>query len=122
MQQKKAIMSKSLMIGATETASRRVKSWLDLARKVTEDSDKAARLERQECKGCFYSSRMGGAAMTSRDCMCCDKSQLFGSTNTDVLCQPCAVAESLCKHCGGDLELRTQRRKWPAAYQSETPG
>jgi len=45
--------------------------------------------------------------------MCCGKDQLYGNTRTDALCLECAQETMLCKHCGGDRELRTERRDWP---------
>jgi hypothetical protein len=113
MEQRPAIMSKSMMISATERSKQQVQRWIDLAKRVEQDVDKPKRLERHECKACFYSQRVGGAAITSRKCMCCDTSQTYGSTNTDVLCVKCAKEHALCKHCGGDLELRERRRNWP---------
>lgn len=113
MEQRPQAMSKSHMIGATERAKQRVKSWLDLAAEVQADARKTARLAALECKACFYASRIGGAAMTCRACMSCGSREVYGSTNTDVLCAPCATAGDLCKHCGGDRELRSRRKTWP---------
>jgi ribosomal protein S27E len=116
MEQRPIALNKGNMIGASERAKARVKSWMQLADDVIEDTEKSERLNRHECKACFYSSRIGGAAMTYRPCMSCGTSVLYGSTNTDVLCMDCAKQHSLCKHCGGDLEMRTRRKDWP-----ETP-
>lgn len=115
MQQRPAIMSKNTMVGATERAKSRVAEWVRLAEDVINDTRRAERKTRHECKACFYSSRIGGAAMTTRPCMCCGADQLHGSTSTDVLCANCAKEHSLCKHCGGDLELRPRRKTWPVA-------
>lgn len=120
MNQRPLLMSKGTLIGATERAKQRVQDWIDLANAATNDTRHAQRIASHECKACFYSSRMGGAAITTRNCMCCSQPQTYGSTNTDVLCLPCAKEGSLCKHCGADLELRTRRRNWPSAY-SDTP-
>lgn len=121
MAQRPMVMSKATMVGATERAQQRIKAWLDLARSVETDARKSERLAQLECKACFYSSRMGGAAMTYRPCMSCGSNELYGSTNTDVLCTPCATAGDLCKHCGGDRELRARRKTWPAAYSDRKP-
>lgn len=120
MEQRPIEMNKGNMIGATERAQRRVKDWLDHAAEVQADARKAERLAALECKACFYASRLGGAAMTYRPCMSCASRELYGSTNTDVLCAPCATAGDLCKHCGGDREMRARRKSWPVAY-SEPP-
>ena len=101
------------MISATELAAQRVKARLELAEEIKADARKPDRLKRHFCKSCFYSSMVGGAAMTNRPCMSCGIDQMYGSTNTDVLCMACASKNSLCKHCGGDLEMRVRRKVWP---------
>ena len=118
MEQLSAAMNKGSMIGATERAKARVKAWCDLAADATNDTRKAERLKRHECKACFYAGRIGGAAITSRKCMSCGSDEIYGSTATDVLCMACAVKHRLCKHCGGDLEMRTRRKEWPAAAKT----
>lgn len=118
-EQRPMAMDVANMSRATEMARLRVKHVLDLAEQISTDARKAERLKRQECKGCFYGSRLGGAAITQRACMCCAQMQSYGSTATDVLCMPCAQKSELCKHCGGDIELRVRRRKWPQAYSAE---
>ena len=115
MEQRPAVMSKSLMVRETERSKSRVESWIKLAEEVSSDAKHDLRVKKCECKACFYASRVGGAAMTERACMCCGAVTLYGSTATDVLCQECAEKHSLCKHCGGDLELRIRRKNWPDA-------
>ena len=119
MNQRPAVMDLGNMIGATERAKRRVDDWLKLAADAEHDTRKGERLAAHRCRACFYSTGMGGAAMTHRPCMCCGADELYGSTNTDVLCLPCAVDGSLCKKCGGDLEMRAQRRAWPTPKATE---
>lgn len=102
-----------LLVSNTNRAKSRVDSALALAQRLTDDSDKTARLGAQLCKACHYFSRMAGAACTAQPCACCASPQMYGSTATDVLCHSCAKEHSLCKHCGGDLEMRVARRKWP---------
>jgi|SRR5699024_7370495 len=113
MEQKPKKMDIVNMIRATEDAKARVKGWLDLAEQVASDTRKAERLSRQECKGCFYASRFGGAAITRRACMSCGEDQMYGSTATDVLCIECAKQHDLCAHCGGDIKMRVRRKQWP---------
>lgn len=116
MEQRPQAMNVGNMIGATERAQQRVKGWIEHAAEVQADARKAERIARLECKACFYTSRIGGAAITYRPCMSCGSRECYASTATDVLCAPCATAGDLCKHCGGDRELRARRRKWPGAY------
>lgn len=75
------------------------------------DEKKKEREAKGECKTCFYmrSSRIGGAAITSKPCDLCGEYMSFGSTNTDRLCLECAVKNKICKRCGGDLHMRTRR-------------
>lgn len=115
MEQRPQVMSNSHMISATERAQQRVRGWLEHAAEVQADGRKAERRARLECVACFYGGRIGGAAMTSRPCMCCGSRELYSSTATDALCRPCATAGDLCKRCGGDREMRVRRRVWPTA-------
>lgn len=119
MQQRPAVMNKANMIAATERAKSRVEEMIDLAAQITSDARKSERSKRQECKSCFYFSRIGGAAMTVRPCMSCGRKEMYGSTATDVLCMTCATKHALCKHCGGDLEMRTRRKHWPTRIVDE---
>lgn len=107
------VMHVGIMITATECAMNRVLAWIALAEEVKMDARKTERLKRQECKSCFYASRIGGSAMTERPCMCCGSVMVYTSTATDVLCPGCAQKHQLCKHCGGDLEMRSRRKDWP---------
>ena len=122
MKQRPIAMNKGNMIGATGRAKARVRSWMELADDVIKDTKKADRLKHHECKACFYSSRIGGAAMTTRPCMSCGSDEMYGSTATDVLCIACATKHELCRHCGGDLEMRTRRKDWPETPNVELSG
>jgi len=101
------------MASASHYSGEHVKVAIELAKKLEADPDKKKRLQAQECKSCFYVlGKLGCAAMTSRECSCCGKDMMFGSTCTDALCLDCAKKHGLCKHCGGDIDMK-QRRKWP---------
>lgn len=119
MNRRPPVMSVGLMLGNTERAKARIAELQKLAQAIESDSDKSARLARQHCKACHYFSRMGGAAITTQPCMSCAKDQTYGSTATDALCRSCAEAGNLCRHCGGDIELRTRRRIWPTALHEQ---
>lgn len=75
------------------------------------DEKKKEREKQGECKTCFYlrSSRIGGAAITTKPCDLCGEYKMYGSTNTDRLCLDCSVKNKICKRCGGDLHMRTRR-------------
>lgn len=101
------------MVSASERACSYVNDLLKTAREIDRDERKDERAEKQECRACFYMSRLGGAAMTSQPCMSCHEDQMYSSTSTDALCKRCAKTHQLCKHCGGDIAMRTRRKEWP---------
>lgn len=114
MEQRKAVMDQRSMAMATHLAKAQCESVINQAENIKGDRYKEARLKSQFCKACFYSSRIGGQAMTTRPCMSCGSPELYSSTATDKLCLACAQEGNLCKRCGGDIDLRERRRKWPA--------
>lgn len=73
---------------------------------IVHDVRPVERREAQECRICFYDSKIGGAAMTNSNCKLCGVEMNFGSTNVDALCMQCAQSHKLCKHCGADVELK----------------
>lgn len=78
---------------------------------LTLDPDRKERIAQQQCVVCWKTSRIGGAACTSRQCGLCDTTLHSGSTNIDVLCHECARRAKLCRHCGADLELKNRRTR-----------
>lgn len=60
--------------------------------------------------------------LTERQCGLCDQRQWFGNTCVDVICENCARTHNLCRHCGGDIEMKERRRKWPQRVSGEVPG
>lgn len=115
MNRKAPDMNSANMLAWTERARSRVHAWIKLSNDVTLDIRRLERLDRSSCKACFYGVRVGGRSMTDQPCMCCGKDELYSSTDTDVLCIQCAEKHSLCKHCGGDLEMCNKRRDWPVS-------
>lgn len=98
---------------ATKNSKRDFEYILSLADKFINDSDRKTRLKKQECKPCFYTTRIAGAAMTNRDCICCGETIMYGSTDTSELCVDCAKKHKLCSHCSGDIDMKVNRRNWP---------
>lgn len=108
------------MVNATCLSAMYVDETLKRVTALQNDSEQEQRLRAHFCKSCFYVlSAIGGAAMTTQPCACCGKDQLYGSTYTDALCLDCAKEHTLCKHCGGDLDMRERRRKWPEKKDSK---
>lgn len=106
----------------TYRTKERMDGLIDLAHKLETDPERDQRLRECLCRMCYYGSRLGGAAIKSEPCMCCGAVQTYGSTNTDALRLTCAQETELCKHCGGDRELRVKRRKWPSAKEKKGGG
>lgn len=93
------------------------KQWLDAMYDrvvmMDEDRDKHVRRAVAECQYCYVpyrANRIGGCAMTEAECGLCGTLLQFGNTCVDVLCLDCAKANQLCKHCGGDVDMKRRRR------------
>lgn len=120
MERKPTRFDKYSMVNASSLAKYYVEEALRRADNIRLDSDMVERLSLQECKACFYvMGRIGGAAVTTQPCACCGVNQSYGSTCTDALCLNCAKEYSLCKHCGGDLDMRERRRSWPTKKEGK---
>jgi hypothetical protein len=114
-------LDKVSMLRATGTAHAAVLDHLDRAARLQRDDQRVERMSRGLCSSCFYLQGWAGcASCTTRPCALCHKDQSYGSTATDVLCLSCACSNSLCKRCGGDIDLRILRRKWPDASESSS--
>jgi len=118
MDRKPAVFTRYQGVWQTTMANERADKAVKLGEAIKYDSGREGRIVACQCKACFYTKavygRMAGAAVTRQPCACCIVLQTYGSTSTDALCMACAREHSLCKHCGGDLEMRAGRRKWPA--------
>lgn len=105
------------MVRASQRSRSLVQSLLETARRIDADEDRDARLKKMLCKACHYPSRLAGQAITCRRCAGCGSEEVYSSTDTCVLCRPCAVQSELCRRCGGDLHMRVRRRVWPNFYR-----
>ena len=118
MKQHKKRIDLNSVYGATAKAKDRTDNVIENARQLTEDPDKAKRKEENQCPACFYVfGRMGGASITHRPCGICEKDMMFGSTCTDSICDECASENGLCKHCGGDIDMKHRRKERPFEKQ-----
>lgn len=113
MRQRRARLDKASIASNSAQAKRRVDHHLKLADKLTNDGERKLRFEVQLCKACYYFSKIGGAAITNRECAGCGQDQTYGSTATDTLCLPCASKYDLCKQCGGDIDMQIRRKSRP---------
>ncbi len=101
------------ILRANNWAKMRIESTLEAAEKYRSDPNREKRKEMAECLVCSEARRIGGCAMTTAICGICGKELLFGNTCVDVLCLDCAKANQLCKHCGGDIDLKDRRKPRP---------
>lgn len=97
------------LLAATARARNSIIQVSELAKAFEEDAHKGIRFLKSECKVCFYTHKIGAQAFTTRECACCGVDQVYGHSATDVLCVECSVKHSLCKHCGGDIDLQLDR-------------
>lgn len=104
-------------VSVTRQTSQNCRHISDLQSRLAdydEDSQKKARLQKALCRYCMYyaTSRIGGAAVSSRSCSFCETTLHSGNTNVDILCVPCATKHEICCRCGADLHDRVRRRKF----------
>lgn len=104
----------AVFTSVTGLSLHRFRELVRVATSAIGDLHKSKRKKAQECKSCFYlSGRLGGSAITHRDCGICGKEMSFSNTCVDAFCVDCARKHKLCAHCGGDINMRAGRRKWP---------
>lgn len=86
---------------------------IETVKEYTDGVNKDIRLAESKCEMCFYFRRstIAGAAMTESNCRLCDTMMMFSSTNTDHLCDICAKTHKLCKHCGGNVNIKGKSKK-----------
>jgi hypothetical protein len=89
---------------ASRMSQSRIKSALDLAKKLTEDPRLEHRLARQECGPCFYTQRIAGQAFTGYTCELCQNEHKHHNTAVPKICQGCASHNGLCARCCADME------------------
>ena len=103
------IINKASIQEANRRNQERMDDILMKAQNITNDPKRAERLEANLCLRCFYLSnpRLGGAAITTRDCGGCGTEMRFGSTATDAMCHSCSTSKGLCRQCGAEKETGT---------------
>lgn len=105
MERQRAKINRSSYENATYEHKHRIKHYERVLSEYRDDPEQGRRLELVECKCCYYLNRgrIGGAAVTARQCGLCAVRIINGNTNIGVLCRRCAKARGLCAQCGGDL-------------------
>lgn len=87
-----------------------IKDVIKRAKELESDPDKINRKAGLQCQHCYYTEKIGGAAMTKSNCRICESEMLFGNTNIDEICLSCAKEYKLCKHCKAELNLKNRRK------------
>ena len=75
------------------------------------DTKKAQRLERHECKTCYYllGDRIFGQAFTPYPCGVCHETNSWANTGVPKVCLGCANKLRLCVRCGADINMRKRK-------------
>jgi hypothetical protein len=105
----------------TSMSRRHAEELVEAVRGYEADDKKEERFAAVECKRCFYlyRGRVGGCAMTRWSCGVCGKKSMHGSTAVPCICKDCGTKHKLCTYCGGDLDMRERRRKFPEIVEIE---
>lgn len=104
MEQKKRKFDLATVMSATGMNQLHLREMRKRLEDHDNDIDKKLRLEKGECKFCFYMRRkVGGAAMTNKPCNSCGEMQTYPSTCTGAVCKECGKKYRVYTHCGGDI-------------------
>lgn len=106
-------IDKCFFVNQTGRSKGKVEKQIERANNMANDTRRDERIESCECVACFYTPECGGSAMSNRECGLCGRPIYSGSTNVDVICKQCAQENRLCKHCGGDIDMKVRRKNWP---------
>jgi len=85
------------------------------------DAQQERRLERNECKRCFYLwQRVCGQAFTEYKCIACGSDERWHNTCCPKLCIPCAHRYRVCRRCTGDISMRKRKALEPRKRQKRS--
>lgn len=111
--QAKARITPSSIEWETGFAAIRLDAFRKIVERVDADGEKKQRHEKANCQMC-YEPYTGGRASTTagteRPCGICGDRMLFGNGDPDKLCVACAKRAGLCRHCGGDIDMKHRRK------------
>lgn len=91
---------------------RSLSEWIANAERAFADLDRDKRLQRHECRWCFYamSRRLAGQATTTKPCDSCGEIEHYSTTATDRVCRPCGERLGICVLCAADIDLVDRRK------------
>lgn len=113
MKARSSVINKGTIEQSTSWSKDIAKNLMDKVENFQSDVLKDERLRSCKCKSCFYlrSDRIGGAAITTKDCGICLEQMRFASTAVDQLCKVCGVENDLCVQCAGDLNMVNSKKE-----------
>lgn len=104
---------KKLSLDTLNFATSCTTDFVKTCQKVVEDSSKDERIAKQQCRYCFYNSRLAGQAFRNYSCQICEIENIWHNTATPKLCMTCAKEHGLCVQCGASMnEKRRNKIKW----------
>jgi len=114
----------SKIMSANIIAKARMNAILINAKKLLCDPDKSSRLSAQLCKCCHYiaSSKVVFQAFTNTNCLECKIEMTSPTSSVDCYCLTCAQNESVCKHCGADMDVDALSGNYDALRPSKRDG
>jgi hypothetical protein len=104
---------KKLNLDTLNYATSRTTDFVKNCQKVLDDTLKEQRLAKQECRYCFYNSRIAGNMFKQYNCLICNALSMWHNTAVPQLCTACAQEHELCVQCGASMnEKRKNKIKW----------
>ena len=119
MEYKAMKVDKARVSSQTHWAKKGVRKHIEASERAKYDVERDKRLEENLCPFCFYihTSRIGGAAITTKPCGVCGKDMTFSSTSTDDVCPECAKEHGICKRCASVVDFDWREME---AFRSKT--
>ena len=89
-----------------------------------QDAQKPERTKRHWCRSCYYlAGRYGVTSICERPCGLCGTPVASGNSSTlPCLCVECGTRNGLCCRCGGDIEMKHQRKPRPYEQKGTANG
>lgn len=89
----------------TMFSARRLRYFLERARRASTDEDREVRLRDGTCVPCHYVSGTpgGGRAFTSYRCAACGEADRWPTTSVPKVCKRCSDERGICRRCAGSV-------------------